>query len=322
MYGAVPRLLEERLRVAAFPDGSVDTFAGVRAPDGERLSTAAFGERVADSRSREFTLEGRTVEPGGHAINAARQAAALGDEVRLDGCLDDDRIAFDFETHSFGEPTRFDVHQFADGDVTYAAVSDDVAGWSHEAFDSVPDADAYVCGNWASVDGMTDSLVALADRLDDGGVFVFDPGDWTDAPAADLRDCAAALATLDDRVDVAVSVNGPELAALADALGVAAEPGAVRPEAEVSAVVRHEAADAAGATRGAERTVPNLDTDAVVRRTGGGDRFSAGLAHGLAAGGDLGLGAAMALGNCCASHYVATGETGTAEELATLAEAA
>jgi sugar/nucleoside kinase (ribokinase family) len=323
MYEAVASLVDERFLVAAFPDGSVDAYVPVRDDDGERLSTAAFRDRVADGSSGTFRLGGRTVEPGGQAVNAARQAHAIGDDVRLDGCLDDDRLTFEFETHSFGAPSHVDVHRFADAEVVYAAVSDDVAGWSHEDFGSLPEADAYVCGNWASVDGMTASLRGLADRLDDAEradpvVFVFDPGDWTAAPPEALRECAAALEALDGTVDVAVSVNGRELVALADALGVDDESGAVRHEARVSAVVRHEADAAAGATQGGECSVQTPDIDDVARRTGAGDRFGAGLAHGLAAGADLG--AALALGNCCASYYVDTGETGTGERLAAFAD--
>jgi len=316
MYDAVPSLVESTVRVAAFPDGSVDTFQRVHAKDGQRLSKAAFREAIIGGRSQGFHIDTHTVEAGGQAVNAAQQAHALGDDVRLDGCLDDNRFAFPFETHSFGTPSAVTIHEFSDGDLTYADVSDDVIGWSHEAFETVPDADAYVCGNWASVDGMTDSLAALADSLD-GGVFVFDPGDVTTAPAAEIRDCLAALATLDDAIDVAVSVNGQELTAIADALAVADDVGAVRDEAGVFAVVRHEADAATAATRTDDAVVENFDPNGPVRRTGGGDRFSAGLAHGLAVGRDIGP--AVALGNCCASYYVATGTTGTADDIAAMA---
>lgn len=251
-------------------------------------------------------------------MNAAEQAHALGDEVRLDGCLDHEILELPFETRSHGEPSRVDVHAFADDEVEYASISDDVAGWTHEDFEPVPSADAYVCCNWASVDGMTDSLSALADRLegrvDAPGVFVFDPGDWTAAETDALRGCAVALSALDGAVDVYLSVNGRELDALADALGVEGEPEPLRAAVDVAGVVRHETEFAAGATRDGRTEVPNLDVSDPVRRTGAGDRFDAGLAHGLAAGGELG--AALALGNCCASRYVATGITGTAEELA------
>ncbi|MFW5963583.1 MAG: PfkB family carbohydrate kinase, partial [Natronomonas sp.] len=223
---------------------------------------------------------------------------------------------FPFETHSVGAPSTVSIHEFSDGDLTYADISDDVADWSHEAFETVPDADAYVCGNWASVDGMTDSLTAPADCLE-GRILVFDPGDLTTAPPAEIRDCFAALATLDDAVDVAVSVNGRELTAIADALAVEDGVRSVRDEGGVFAVVRHEADAAAAATRTDHVVVDNVDTNEPTRQTGGGDRFSGGLAHGLAVGGDIGP--AVALGNCCASYYVATGTTGTADDIATLA---
>lgn len=340
MYETVPALLEPAVRTAAFPDGSVDVFARIRDAEGERLSKAAFGERLTGARSREFRLTDRSVEPGGQAVTAARQAHALGDEVRLDGCLDHPRLSFPFETHSHGEPSRVSVHQFDDGDLVYASVSDDVAGWTLEALETVPVADAYVCGNWASVDGMTEAIRALAGRLD-GAVFVFDPGDLTAAPPAGIRDCCVALGALDDRLPVVASLNDRELTAVADAFAVEADPAAVRPEAGVSGVVVHEADAATAAARevDGEVAVPNVDLDETVRNTGGGDRFNAGLAHGLAAcaRGDVaadstgghwaddgygiaeGLGAALALGNLCASHYVATGETGSAAELAAFA---
>lgn len=315
MYDDVPSILETRRRVAAFPDGSVDVHVRISDGDGEWLRTDAFLERVSHARSPTVHVERRGLEPGGQAVNAARQAHALGDDVRLDGCLDDPVLELPFETHSHGEPSRIDVHAFADDDVTYVTVSDDVAGWTHESFESVPSADAYVCCNWTSVDGMTGSLAALSDRLE-GGVFVFDPGDWSAAGDDSLRRCTAALSALDDAVKVVVSVNGRELDALADALDVEADPGPVRSVAGVSGVVRHETGAAAGATRDGRVEVPNLDVSDPVRRTGAGDRFDAGLAHGLAAGDDLEV--ALALGNCCASHYVATGTTGTADDLAAL----
>lgn len=58
--------------------------------------------------------------------------------------------------------------------------------------------------------------------------------------------------------------------------------------------------------------MPNLATDGTTRNTGGG-RFTAGFAHDLAAGGEVG--AATALRNCGASYHVTHGETGTAAAL-------
>ncbi|MFQ3319155.1 MAG: sugar/nucleoside kinase (ribokinase family) [Natronomonas sp.] len=319
MYGAVPSLVETDVRFAAFPDGSVDTYYRITDADRRWLTKAEFRERITGARSREFRAPQRIVDTGGQAVNAAEQAHALGDSVRLDGCLDDPRLTFPFETHSFGEPTRVDIHEFEDGDLTYATISDAVANWTHEAFDTVPSAEAYFCGNWASVDGMTESLAALADRLDEG-IFVVDPGDVTTAARDALRDCCAALSALDDTLPVYVSLNGRELTAVADAFGVADEPGAVRPEIGVSGVVRHEEHAATAATRDTTLAVPNIGPKDPVRQTGGGDRFSAGLAHALAAGEELDLGDALALGNCCASYYALQGETGTSEELIEFAE--
>lgn len=314
MYGAVPTLLSRTVRVAAFPDGSVDRFRQVRAPGEDApLTVAAFREGLPDQRTREFDVRTVAFEPGGQAVNAAQQAHALGDDVRLDGHLDDDRLSFPFETHSYGPPADVEIHQFVDGDVLYVEGDEAIADWTHEAFESIPAADAYVCGNWASIDGMNDSLRALAGDLD--GVFVLDPGSVAAASAGAVRDCLDALGALDRAAEVVLSVNGRELAAIADAAGVAADTAAVRDAAGVTHVVRHETAAATVASRDAPAPidVPNVETDDPVRHTGGGDRFSAGFAHGLAAGGTPA--AAAALGNACASYYVVTGETGTADEL-------
>lgn len=313
MYSAVPGLLSRAVRLSAFPDGSVDRFRRVLGPDGRSLSKAAFRERLTGARSREVAVRTRAVEPGGQAVNAARQAHALGDDVRLDGHLDDDRLSFPFETHSVGPPADVEIHEFTDGDLMYVDGDDAIAEWTHEAFESIPAAEAYVCGNWASVDGMNDSLLALAGEVD--GVFVLDPGNVAARSAAAVRDCLDALATLSRSAEVALSVNGRELTAIADAVEVGDDPAAVREAAGVAHVVRHESAAATVASREVPGAldVPNLETGDAVRHTGGGDRFSAGFAHGLAAGGTPDE--AAALGNACAGYYVTTGETGTAAEL-------
>jgi sugar/nucleoside kinase (ribokinase family) len=312
MYDAVPSLLAESPRIAAFPDGSLDVYSTVRTADGGRLSKSAFADRLTGARSRAFHLEERVVEPGGQAVNAAQQAHALVDDVRLDGCLDHHRLELPFETHSHGRPSRVHIHEFTDGDLAYASISDDVAGWTPAAFDTLPDADGYFCANWATIDGMSEALRTLAADLE-GVAFVFDPGDLTTADPAALRDLAAALETVEAAIEVALSVNGRELAALADALDVEDDEAAVRAAVGVSAVVSHETEAARAASEDGTTTVPNVVIDSVSRNTGGGDRFGAGLLHGLTVGGDLE--AAMALGNACASYYVETGETATADDI-------
>jgi len=49
----------------------------------------------------------------------ARQAHAIGNDVRLDGHLEDSRLEFPFETRSFGAPAAVDVHEFPTGDLLY-----------------------------------------------------------------------------------------------------------------------------------------------------------------------------------------------------------
>ncbi|QLD86509.1 hypothetical protein HWV23_12485 [Natronomonas halophila] len=312
MYDAVPSLLDRTARIAAFPDGSLDIYSEVRGADGGHLSKAAFQDRLTGVRSRAFHLDERVVEPGGQAVNAAQQAHALGDEVRLDACLDHHRLDLPFECHSHGKPSRVHIHEFTDGDLMYVSESDDVADWTAADFDTLPDADGYFGANWATVDGMTGVLRSLAGDLD-GEAFVFDPGDVTTADPEAVRSLVAALGTVDDGIDTSLSVNARELAAFADALGVAAEETAVRDEADISAVVVHEEESARAAYEGGTAVVPNLKIDHATRNTGGGDRFGAGYLHGLTVGSDVE--AALALGNACASYYVETGETATADEL-------
>lgn len=312
MYDGVPSVLDRPARIAAFPDGSLDIYSEVRGADDGHLSKAAFRDRITGARSRVFHLDERAVEPGGQAVNAAQQAHALGDEVRLDGCLDHHRLDLPFESHSHGTPSRVHIHEFTDGDLLYVSESDDVAGWTPEAFDTLPDADGYFGANWVTIDGMTDALHTLAGNLE-GSAFVFDPGDVTTADPGAVRGLAEALSAVDEDIDTSLSVNARELEAFADALDVAADEAAVRQAADISMVVVHEEVAARAAHDGGVTTVPTLEIDHVTRNTGGGDRFGAGLLHGLAVGADIE--AALALGNACASYYVETGETGTADEL-------
>jgi sugar/nucleoside kinase (ribokinase family) len=312
MYDAVPSLLDRTARIAAFPDGSLDIYSEVHDADGSHLSKTAFRDRLTGARSRTFHLEERVVEPGGQAVNAAQQAHALGDEVRLDGCLDHHRLDLPFESHSHGKPSRVHIHEFTDGDLLYVSESDDVAEWTVEEFHTIPDADGYFGANWITVDGMTDTLHTLAGSLD-GEAFVFDPGDVTTADPEAVRGLVDALGAVDDGIDTTLSVNARELAGVADALGVEADEATVRREADISAVVVHEKDAARVAYEGGTAAVPNLEIDHAVRNTGGGDRFGAGFLHGLVVDGDIE--AALALGNACASYYVETGTTGTADEL-------
>ncbi|GGM72730.1 sugar/nucleoside kinase (ribokinase family) [Halarchaeum rubridurum] len=170
-----------------------------------------------------------------------------------------------------------------------------------------------------------DGAGTLTPRADGRRWLVLDPGDVTVCERDAVGPFLDALAALDG-FDVALSVNDDELDFLADALGGesdaagtdgevsdAARLERVRERGDLSLAVLHGvdaavARDAEGTTR-----CPNLAVDAR-RYTGGGDRFSAGLAYALAA--DWTLGEALTLANACATYYVSHAETAGPDGLA------
>ena len=335
--------------VTAVPDGSVDAYCDVTTPAGDRIdSRDDFATRIAAAGTASVALDRHSLEPGGHAVNAAAQADVLGDDVTCYGYLDDS--AFDrtpFETASMGRPARTTVCEFDDGDVVLQEGPGDRDDWTLDAlrdaagdsFREAVTADAVVCANWASFDGMAAALSDLAGLDPDGESFVFDASGVAERPAGGRRDLCDALGAVADPYDVTVTGNRREFAALAAALDGAADSdgsdggtgsegataaadeatcAAVREAVGVEAVVLHEKARAVAATADGEATVPNVDVDDPVRRTGAGDHFVGGLAHALA--GEWDWEPALRLGNRCASHYVATGRTGSPAELEALAD--
>ncbi|NHX35213.1 MULTISPECIES: PfkB family carbohydrate kinase [Halolamina] len=316
--------------VTTLPDGSVDRYC--------RLSTGALDpvdrrttfarEAAADGR-KGFDLEPRFVEPGGQAVNAAQQAHALGAGATCYGHLDDpepDRDAFaglPFETVSMGRAARVNVLDFADSDLLLVEASPDLSAWSladlREAapLSAVFDADAVVCANWVSTPGMADAFHELGDASIPRVPFVFDPGDVLGSDLDDHRELREAVRALGNRVDAVLSVNPTELRALAAAVPDPPAPPvddadrllAVRDAFDAAAVVKHGKQEALAATDGGVARVENPTVDSR-RQVGGGDRFDGGLAVGLGAGWDWPV--ALACGNACASHYVATSETASA----------
>ncbi|MFB6120137.1 MAG: PfkB family carbohydrate kinase [Halobacteriaceae archaeon] len=311
-------------RVAALPDGSIDTYYRVTEGRARRVSSRdTFGDRIAASRASSFQIAPQRREPGGQAVNAARQAGALGADTTLYGHLDDplfDRL--DVATRSMGDPAEVSVLSFDDGELMLSEESGDLLNWGPAALREagsgpLADADTVCCGNWVSLSGMDDALRALPE-LADGATVVFDPGDVTGCTTAELGDLTASLAACAADAPVVLSVNAAEAHRLAGATdvtadGVAARLDAIRDRAGLRAAVIHERSRAVLATSDGVTIVPNPSVDEATRRTGAGDRFDGGLSVGLAAGLDVDL--AAALGNCCASHYVATAETGDVEAI-------
>jgi sugar/nucleoside kinase (ribokinase family) len=306
----------------AFPDGSVDDY--YRLHDGESTVTSRPSFAAAITAGRDsFALDHVVTEAGGQAVNAARQAAALGDDTLLAGHLDHPIFEFDFETASMGAPARVRVCLFDADDVMFVEESADLSDWSvadlRAAVDDVDaflERDALCCTNWASVPGLGAALRDVAARDPDGGVFCLDPGPLSRAQASDLLD---ALTPLGDAYDVVVSVNDDEARQLAVAAGHDGRPTesaaleTVRTAANASGVVVHGTDAAVASTPDGRVSVPTLDVSRGLTETGAGDRFSAGLARSLAAGWDWDL--AVAMGNACAAHYVAGAGTGGVDDL-------
>lgn len=323
--------------VTAFPDGSVDRFYDVFAGGDRVRRRESFAEAVAEGRTASFALRESAVEPGGHAVNAAVQADALGGDVTLVGHLDDPAFAdLRFETVSTGAPSDVAVYEFDDGDVLAVEPSDDVENWSLDAvraatgpaFEELLSADAVLCANWATFEALPAALAELAAAAPDGGVFVFDPGEIASPSESEARELFDALTDLTGSYDVIFAANGAEVETLAGMVGEGGREGGgddrsgvdvadrlarLRERADLTAAVLHETDAAVAATPDGRVRVENFDVDPA-RNTGGGDRFDAGLAHALALG--WGWEGALRLGNACASRYVATGETGSAVELA------
>lgn len=321
---------DRRATVTAFPDGSVDHFYRVFSGGRRVERREEFTELVSDGRSSAVTLESSAVEPGGHAVNMAAQADLLGDDVSLVGHLDDP--VFDelpFETVSMGDPARVAVHGFDDGDVLTVEPSADVRGWSFEdlraatgaSFEALLSADVVFCTNWTTFDAIPAALAELAAAGCEGGHFVFDPGGVRARTDDEIHRLFDALADLAASYSVVLAANAAEVESLAAAVtddehdpgGLEACLDWLRRAGDLTAAVVHEAEAAVAVTSDERRRVENFAVDPV-RHTGGGDRFDAGLAYALAR--DWPLADALTLGNACASRYVATGASGTPEELA------
>ncbi|WP_044958285.1 PfkB family carbohydrate kinase, partial [Halarchaeum acidiphilum] len=181
-----------------------------------------------------------------------------------------------------------------------------------------------------------------------GGWLVVDPGDVTVRDRDAVGPFLDALAGIDGR-DVALSVNDDELAFLAAAVAddasanggdmsvsdentagtdddsptngdrasasddVSAQLARVRERASLDLAVFHGARAAVARDGTGTTRCPNVAVEAR-RYTGGGDRFSAGLAYALAA--EWALDDALTLANACASFYVSHAETAGPDRLA------
>lgn len=323
--------------VCCLPDGSVDDHYELDA-GGDRIASRAAFARAVEGGEGSFRRRRVAREPGGQAVNAARQAAALGDDATLLGHLDHEvfeRLDPAMETVSFGSPSAVDVLRLAESDLMFVAESDGLESWSGAVLRSdrllaaLYDADAVYVGNWASAPGLAAAFDAVAEEVTDSLVVV-DPGPLGHLPDERIEGLLDALRAVSASNEVVLSLNRRELDVLAShadgsADGTEAELAALREAASLRLAVLHGSDRAVAAGVGGEErdagatAVPNAETDRVETTTGAGDRFSAGLARALAAG--WSAEESLALGNLCATYRVATGGTGTATELRAFADA-
>lgn len=332
-YDALVGRLEDpppALDVAAFPDGSVDSY--YRVCDGDRrLATRdAFAATLTAGRDA-LQLADRQRFPGGQTVNMARQADALRDSVHLVGHLDDPIFeSLPFETTSVGDPADVSILRFEDENLMLAARSSAARKWRFEQLreavdpETFLDVDLICCGNAR----VFDDLGRAAERIaagGSGGTLVYDPGDITGWTPDSRLALIEALTTFERGYRTVLSANEPEIEALSAALpseddgdSLAGRVERIRDRSGLTGVVAHTARRAVAATAETTVDVPNLDTDRVVSATGAGDRFTAALGHGVAA--DWPWKPTLQLGHACASYHVVNGETVSREEIAAYVE--
>ncbi|MEF8814630.1 MAG: PfkB family carbohydrate kinase [Halovenus sp.] len=310
--------------ITTLPDGSIDHFCTVSDDAVGSLETReSFGQAILGERSS-FRFRTRTTEPGGQAVNTARQLHALGDSVTCYGHLDAPVFeSLPFETASMGDPSLVYVFNFVDRDVILVQNSA-VTEWTLADLRQVGDlselfaGDAICCSNWASVPGLERAFHQLGETDLPRVPFVFDPGDIVGFDHEEIDALHTALAALQDTFDVVYSANREEIRTTATPIAASFEDdsrrlAAIREETGITATVMHDRDEAAVATRNGQTSVDNFHIDQPKRHTGGGDRFTGGVGHALACGWDWEL--ALACGNACAVYYVESGTTGDVDDI-------
>lgn len=309
---------------ATLPDGSIDRYCTLLADGGDPLRTRrAFGREIRRRDRSTFRVRVEATEPGGQAVNTARQLHALGGDVTCYGHLDAPIFeSLPFETVSMGEPADVYAFNFADSDVMFAENSA-VVDWTLADLRAAADlravfaVDAACCANWVSFPGMEQAFHALGDATLPRVPFVVDPGDVNGLAPDAIDALHRSLAALQETFDVIYNANRREIRATAAPLGssgnVADLLEDVRDATGITAAVMHGRDEAVAATPDGRTRVENYVVERAERHTGGGDRFTGGLSYGLANGWDWDL--ALACGNACAVHYVETGATGDSDDV-------
>lgn len=325
-YNRLARYLTESgsPTVTTLPDGSIDHFCTVVEDANDRFETReSFGQEILGDRSS-FRFRVVSTEPGGQAVNTAKQLHALGGSVTCYGYLDAPVLeALPFETVSMGDPALVYVFSFRDRDVMFVRNSE-VTEWTLPELRRFGDlsevftGDAICCSNWVSIPGLESAFHQLSDVDVPRIPFVFDPGDIVGYDPDEIDALLEALTALQNTFDVVYNANRQEIRTTAAPLSGSFDDdlerlATIREETGITATVMHARDEAAAVTRDEQLSVSNYYVEDPKRHTGGGDRFTGGLGHALACGWDWEL--ALACGNACAVHYVDSGSTGTVEDI-------
>ena len=336
-------------------DGFVDTIVSPvasRAGPGDDFTSFAgiadFGRQVlaAAGQSTNFELYPRMEKPGGNGPIMAGALAALGAQVTCAGTFGRPslhpvfaELAARARLVSLAEPARTTALEFPDGkimlgvmrsldEITPAALAAAVGGDGYRA--ALGAADLVVLGNWTMVPHMTEIYGELTDRLlpalprRPDRIFFFDLADPEKRSPADLLGALQAIARFTPHGRVTLGLNLREARRVLDVLalgqdtetagGLRAAAAKIRGRLDLEMVVVHPKESAAGATREGSWWQPGPYTPRPLLSTGGGDHFNAGFAAGQL----LGLDAetCLLLGVSTSGHYVRTGRSPTATDLA------
>lgn len=310
--------------VTTLPDGSIDHFCTVVEDDTDPFETReSFGQEILGDRSS-FRFRVVTTEPGGQAVNTAKQLHALDTSVTCYGHLDAPIFeSLPFETVSMGDPALVYVFTFRDRDAMFVRNSE-VAEWTltelrrFSNLSKIFADDAICCSNWVSISGLESAFHQLSNIDVPRIPFIFDPGDIVGYDTDEISALHSALAALQDTFDVVYNANRHEIQTTATPLSRSFEDdlerlAAIREETGVTATVMHARDEAAAVTSDKQLRVTNYHVDQPERHTGGGDRFTGGLGYALACGWDWDL--ALACGNACAVYYVESGSTGDVDDI-------
>ncbi len=310
--------------ITVLPDGSVDYRSDVRNPAGHHLTRQELGTAITNG-AKTFRTADHGVEPGGQAVNAARQLAALDVETTLIGHLDDPIFeSLSVRRFSMGAPTTVQVYELDDGVVMVSNESQDIKTWTPQRLyqtigpdiASVFAVDAVVWLNWAAFPHGTAALEELLPEC--SNLVVFDPGAVPMRSTAEQRALIEMFQTSDNGTNVILSPNRTETQLLAQAIGLpetdlptTAEQ--LRTTVGFRAVVIHDSHTAIAATNSGTYEVPVTQVSEPVRHAGAGDRFTAALAYGRTAGWDWPV--TLRLGNAVAGHYLLHGRSGDRRDL-------